>query len=110
MVKVVDLRRGTVCTLAGSEGQGIADGCGDDALFDHPVGIVGLANGSVAITEHQRGGVRLISATGDVATLAGCGRMPSFAVMNYADGKGPAAKFGRLPSCAPFTQHSHVFA
>lgn len=63
---------GTVSTLAGLAGeQGRDDGTGADARFDHPSGIVALADGSLLVGDTGNHAIRRIAADGTVTTLAG---------------------------------------
>jgi serine/threonine protein kinase/TPR repeat protein/sugar lactone lactonase YvrE len=96
---------GVVTTLAGRAGcRGQADGVGDEARFDGPIGTSGSSPsgwaiagpsgvavdqaGNVYIGDCMNHTVRKITAAGRVTTLAGTGR-----AVGSVDGRGPAARF-----------------
>lgn len=88
---------GTVTTLAGSPGEaGYVDGSGSAARFNYPRGLALDAAGNLYVMEDS-GGVRKITPSGDVSTLAGGAAMGSVPAQ---DGQGSAAKFGVLTSIA----------
>ena len=79
--------KGEVSTLAGSDHQGYADGIGNAAQFNSPLGIAIDAAGNlyVADTENQR--IRKVTPKGEVSTLAGGDSN------GYVDGPGNVARF-----------------
>lgn len=74
-----------VVTLAGSGEVGVVDGPGVTAQFAYPVGIAVDAAGFAYVVDED--GIRRVSATGEVTTLAGTGE-PGF-----ADGPAATARF-----------------
>ncbi|WP_338761176.1 NHL repeat-containing protein [Massilia sp. METH4] len=78
---------GTVTTLAGNGSPGFADGKGDAARFDGPVGIAVDDAGIVYVADTYNDRIRRIAPDGAVTTIAG-GAQPG-----DADGHGPAARF-----------------
>ena len=78
---------GVVTTLAGTGGQGSADGPGAAATFNEPAGVAVDASGNVYVADYANNKIREISPTGVVTTLAGTGGQGS------ADGAGTAASF-----------------
>ncbi len=81
---------GTTTTLAGTGAAGFADGAGNIAQFDEPIGIV-VTNGIVYVADSKNHRIRAITAAGVVSTFAGLGS-PGF-----TDGVPAAARF-HLPS------------
>jgi sugar lactone lactonase YvrE len=81
-----------VTTLAGCVTcpPGFADGTGNAARFNNPVGVAVDANGNVYVSDGFNSAIRKVTPTGVVTTLAGA------AVFNYilfADGTGTNAEF-----------------
>ncbi|MCX6996217.1 MAG: hypothetical protein NTV49_03825 [Kiritimatiellaeota bacterium] len=63
---------GVVTTLAGSAGtSGSADGAGNAARFNHPVGVAVDGAGNVFVTDNNNHTIRKLTAAGVVTTLAG---------------------------------------
>jgi streptogramin lyase len=80
---------GRVSTLAGKlEVEGFADGPGQQARFNHPVGLGVNAQGVVYVADAYNSTVRRISAKGVVSTLAG-----SPGDTGWRDGRGAQARF-----------------
>ena len=78
---------GRVTTVAGNGVPGWQDGPGASARFNGPIGIALDARGRLLVSDTYNDRVRVISPTGDVATLAGEG------VPGLADGPALAARF-----------------
>ena len=80
---------GVVTTLAGSSGQpGSTDGSGSGALFLYPYGIAVDASGNFYVADIGNQNIRVISAAGNVYTLAG-----TAGVTGSTNGTGVAALF-----------------
>ncbi len=80
---------GVVTTLAGLPGTfGDADGNGDEARFNTPLGISVDSNGTVYVADTGNETIRKISVDGDVSTLAG-----SPGSTGARDGTGSFARF-----------------
>ena len=77
---------GLVSTLAGST-EGFRDGAGTTAQFKYPTDVAVDAAGNVYVADASNHRIRLITATGEVSTLAGTGRVGS------TNGAGTAAEF-----------------
>jgi sugar lactone lactonase YvrE len=78
---------GTVSTVAGTGVAGFAEGLGNVAQFNEPIGVVLNAAGVLFVTDSKNHRIRAISTGGNVTTLAGLGE-PGF-----TDGVGTAARF-----------------
>ena len=76
-----------VSTLAGSGTPGFAEGVGHFASFNRPDRIVVDDNGRYVIGDAQNHRIRLVTASGNVSTLAGSGSQASI------DGQGVLASF-----------------
>lgn len=84
-------RNGGIRVLAGGAGcPSFADGPGPSAGFSSPTGIVELASGDLLVADSMNSRLRLVSAEGEVSTVAGSG------VRGATDGIGVNATF-RLP-------------
>lgn len=81
---------GSVSTIAGVSGsKGAADGRGDAARFNRPLGVATDAAGNVYVADADNRTIRKIAPDGTASTLAGtAGQFGS------ADGVGAAARFG----------------
>jgi sugar lactone lactonase YvrE len=79
---------GSVSTLAGSAGSpGIANGTGNQALFDYPHGVAVNGSGSVYIADSGNNVIRMATEAGVVTTVAGTG------IAGSATGTAGAASF-----------------
>ncbi len=96
---------GEVTTFAGMAGsEGSTDGTGNAARFFYPVGIISDSSGNLFVGQDGDATLRKITPAGVVSTVAG-----SPGDGGYADGTGPAAKFGGLYSiCVAANGVMHV--
>ena len=78
---------GEVSTFAGGS-RGRQDGQGDQASFDHPVGIAVTHDGFLFVTDEASGRIRMITPEGLVRTVAGDQE-------GFGNGVGRAARFSR---------------
>lgn len=63
---------GTVTTIAGVAGErGTADGVGETARFDAPIGIAWSPDGNLYVAESRNDTIRRVSPEGEVVTVAG---------------------------------------
>ena len=76
---------GVVSTLAGSA-SGYTDGTGTSAKFKNPTGVAVDGAGNVYVADYNNHGIRKITTSGVVSTLAGI-------AYGYTDGTGTSAKF-----------------
>jgi DNA-binding beta-propeller fold protein YncE len=91
IVRVVDLRSGSVAALAGEKGTvGISDGFGTNVRFNQPFGLAVSSTGDTAyVSEYAGHAIRSVRiGTGGVTTLAG-GR----GINGFFDGIGTEARF-----------------
>lgn len=80
---------GTVSTMAGTAGeQGSVDGLGAFARFDHPSGLVALADGTLLIGDTGNHTIRRIAVDGAVTTFAGLAGQA-----DHVDGPSVSARF-----------------
>lgn len=80
---------GAVSTLAGGAGQqGSADGTGSQANFAYPYGVSVDGSGRLYVADGNNNTIRVVTAGGVVATLAG-----TAGISGSADGAGAAAQF-----------------
>ena len=77
---------GEMSTLAGST-EGFRDGAGTTAQFKYPTDVAVDAAGNLYVADASNHRIRQITATGEVSTLAGTGRVGS------TNGAGTAAEF-----------------
>ncbi len=78
---------GVVTTIAGTGGQGSADGTGTNASFNSPYGLEVDNEGNIYVADYSNQLIRKIDTEGVVSTLAGSGRYDSI------DGQGTFASF-----------------
>ncbi len=69
-LRLVDVRRNTVSTLAGGLGGGYADGAAASARFSDPQGLAVAADGTVYVADGRNRVVRQIDPSGRVSTLS----------------------------------------
>jgi streptogramin lyase len=93
---------GVVSTLAGSGKAGFADGTGNAAYFNHPVGVAVDESGNVYVGDKDNHRIRKITPEGVVTTIAGSG------MAGFADGKGVNASFNSL-HCIALDQIGNIF-
>lgn len=62
---------GTVTTVAGTAGEGFADGTGAAARFNNPWGIVVGSDGTVYVADTRNHRIRAVTPSGTVTTFAG---------------------------------------
>ncbi|MFH1498655.1 MAG: SMP-30/gluconolactonase/LRE family protein [Verrucomicrobiota bacterium] len=87
---------GVVSTLAGTPGlAGVADGDGEDARFNLPVGLVAASDGTLYVADTGNHLVRKIAPDGTVSTVAG-----SAGEAGAVDATGPAARFNQPTALA----------
>jgi len=86
-VRKIVATTGAVSTLAGSGADGHTDGQGTAATFGSLYGIAVDASGNIYVSDTKYPGIRKITPTGTVTTVAGSG------VAGLVDGTGTAAKF-----------------
>jgi len=77
----------TLSTLAGSETAGFADGIGNVAQFDSPMGVAIDASNNIYVADFFNHCIRKITPAGEVSTLAGNG------LSGFADDTGTKAQF-----------------
>ena len=68
-IRRIDERRRTITTVAGGDGDGLADGAGDVVRFDEPGGL-SYANGKLYVADTNNHALRVVdTTTGNVTTL-----------------------------------------
>lgn len=78
---------GTVSTFAGSGVAGYANGAGESAQFDQPIGLAINATGILFVADSNNNRIRAIDSTGAVSTYSGLG------TVGFTDGIATAARF-----------------
>lgn len=99
--------QGEVSTWAGSGTFGFADGLGTAAQFGGPVGLVLGADGNIFVADNGVHRIRMITAAGQVSTLAGSGGIGIFGG-GFVDGSGVMAMF-RYPSGVALDPTGNVY-
>jgi len=95
-IRVMSLATGKVATVAGLAGSpGSADGVGSAARFNYPSDLAVDRLGNVYVADTDNNTVRVISANGEVRTLAGFAGSTG-----AADGIGTAARFSHPSALA----------
>lgn len=90
-----------VSTLAGSGQPGAIDGSGTSARFKQPIGLTVNSSGQVVMADEDNHRIRLITASGEVSTVAGqAGR-------GFLDGVLSVAKFEH-PADVAVTSDGHI--
>ncbi|MCU1267739.1 MAG: gluconolaconase [Acidobacteria bacterium] len=79
--------QGDVSTVAGEGSAGYRDGPAAQARFDAPIGIALDARGNIYVADTYNDCLRMITAAGEVSTIAGAG------VAGDVDGEAGAARF-----------------
>lgn len=92
---------GVVTTLAGSGSAAFADGVGPTASFRGPTGAAVDRAGNVYVADVTR--IRRVTPAGSVTTLAGS------ELAAFADGAGPAARFGGGPMAIAVDAAANVY-
>ncbi|MCI0337916.1 MAG: hypothetical protein L0226_10085 [Acidobacteria bacterium] len=83
-----NLETNRLSVIAGAHGEsGFADGAGQEARFNGPVGVAVAEDGAIFVADTYNDRIRVISRDGQVRTLAG-GSEPGF-----SDGPGAEARF-----------------
>lgn len=83
VIRIFDTNTNTVTTLAGSAGQsGSADGIGNAASFNEPLGICATPDGTAYVADTKNNKIRKVTLSGKVETIAGTG--------NYGSSNGAA--------------------
>jgi len=99
----VGLPEVSVTTLAGRPDPGYRDGEGDRALFDGPVSVAVGGKGVVYLADSRNHSVRVVSAEGEVTTLAGAQGEPG-----HVDGPPREARFS-APAGVAVASDGRVF-
>jgi sugar lactone lactonase YvrE len=94
---------GVVTTLAGSPGQGYADGTGSAAQFYYPEDLAIDGNGNLYVVDSDNSTIRKVTPAGVVTTIAG-----TPGDFGSADGTGPAAQF-YYPYAAALDGNGNLF-
>jgi len=83
----------TITTIASNilNGNGYADGNGENAIFNQPSGVTVDTVGNIYIADSANNVIRKITSNGAVTTIAG-----KVGVSGYKDGIGLDAEFGQL--------------
>jgi len=86
-IRKIDAITKAVTTFAGTGVSGFANGAGNVAQFDEPVGIAMNATGTLFVADSNNHRIRAISASGVVSTYSGTGED------DFTDGLAEAARF-----------------
>ena len=96
--------RGETSTVAGDGRAGYADGPANQAQFNGPIGVAVDAHGNIYVADSYNDRIRMISANGQVSTVAGKG------TPGYVDGDRNTAQFDTPSGIAVAADNSLIVA